>query len=32
MVGGTWTEADKPKPDKTEWLSNKQWCCICEIS
>ena len=31
MVGGTWTEASKPKP-AAEWVSNKMWFTLCELS
>lgn len=32
MVGGTWTETDQKPPADAKWLSNKAWCCICELS
>ena len=32
MVGGTLTDAPKPIPDGGEWLSNKNWCTIIELS
>jgi dynein heavy chain len=31
MVGGTWTDADRPHPGE-EWLAKKTWSALCELS
>lgn len=32
MVGGTWIESPIALPAGLEWMSNKTWCSICEMS
>jgi hypothetical protein len=32
MVGGTYSEPNHPQPTSLPWLTNKQWCGICEAS
>lgn len=32
MVGGTWTESEKPQGKSKEWLPEKSWFSVCEFS